>query len=79
VRAVPGACDALIAASIFSFKSPRLKLAPPFMGNEGNRHPLARYIQAGVPVALATDDEGVSRSDMTQEYLRGALDQQLDY
>jgi adenosine deaminase len=49
------------------------------MGNEGNRHPLARYIQAGVPVALATDDEGVSRSDMTQEYLRGALDQQLDY
>ena len=24
----------------------------------------------GVPVALASDDEGVSRSDMTEEYLR---------
>jgi hypothetical protein len=46
---------------------------------EGNRHPLAQYIRAGVPVALATDDEGVSRSDMTQEYLRGALDQNLSY
>jgi adenosine deaminase len=26
----------------------------------------------GVPVALATDDEGVSRSNMTHEYLKGA-------
>jgi len=49
------------------------------LGIEGNRHPLAEYIRAGVPVALATDDEGVSRSDMTQEYLRGALDQGLNY
>ncbi len=49
------------------------------LGVEGNRHPLAEYIRAGVPVALATDDEGVSRSDMTQEYLRGALEQDLSY
>jgi len=49
------------------------------LGVEGNRHPLAEYIRAGVPVALATDDEGVSRSDMTQEYLRGVLDQGLGY
>ncbi len=49
------------------------------LGIEGKRHPLADYIRAGVPVALATDDEGVSRSDMTQEYLRGALDQNLNY
>ena len=46
---------------------------------EGHRHPLREYIRAGVPVALATDDEGVSRSDMTQEFLRGALDQELSY
>jgi adenosine deaminase len=46
---------------------------------QGQRHPLREYIRAGVPVALATDDEGVSRSDMTQEYLRGALDQDLNY
>lgn len=45
----------------------------------GPRHPLSEYIRAGVPVALATDDEGVARSDMTHEYLRGAEDQKLDY
>ena len=49
------------------------------LGVQGNRHPLHEYIRAGVPVALATDDEGVSRSDMTQEYLRGAVDQDLSY
>ncbi len=49
------------------------------LGIEGKRHPLDDYIRAGVPVALATDDEGVSRSDMTQEYLRGVIDQNLSY
>jgi len=49
------------------------------LGVEGDRHPLREYIRAGVPVALATDDEGVSRSDMTEEFLRGALDQNLSY
>jgi hypothetical protein len=49
------------------------------LGIEGERHPLRDYMRAGVPVALATDDEGVSRSDMTQEYLRGATDQKLTY
>lgn len=37
---------------------------------EGADHPLPTYLKYKVPVALATDDEGVSRSDMTQEYLR---------
>jgi hypothetical protein len=45
----------------------------------GRQHPLREYIRAGVPVALATDDEGVARSDMTHEYLRGAEDQKLSY
>ena len=49
------------------------------LGVSGKRHPLSEYIRAGVPVALATDDEGVSRSDMTHEYLRGAQDQGLRY
>jgi hypothetical protein len=40
------------------------------LGIEGANHPLRTYIRYGVPVALATDDEGVSRSDMTHEYLR---------
>jgi adenosine deaminase len=39
---------------------------------KGDDHPLPVYIKYGVPVALATDDEGVSRSDMTHEYLRAA-------
>lgn len=49
------------------------------LGVSGARHPLRQYMRAGVPVALATDDEGVARSDMTQEYLRGAQDQKLTY
>jgi hypothetical protein len=49
------------------------------LGVSGPRHPLSEYLHAGVPVALATDDEGVARSDMTHEYLRGAEDQKLSY
>ena len=49
------------------------------LGVRGPQHPLSEYMRAGVPVALATDDEGVSRSDMTHEYLRGAQDQNLSY
>lgn len=40
------------------------------LGVKGDAHPLPIYIRYGVPVALATDDEGVSRSDMTHEYQR---------
>ncbi len=49
------------------------------LGVRGRQHPLAMYLKAGVPVALATDDEGVSRSEMTQEYERAVTDQGLDY
>lgn len=45
----------------------------------GAQHPLATYLQAGVPVALATDDQGVSRSSMAGEYMRAVKDQNLDY
>jgi len=37
------------------------------------------YRKYGVPVALATDDEGVSRSDMTHEYLRAVETYDLSY
>jgi len=49
------------------------------LGVRGRQHPLAMYLKAGVPVALATDDEGVSRSEMTLEYEHAVLDQGLDY
>lgn len=45
----------------------------------GTNHPMAQYIAAGVPVALATDDQGVSRSSMAGEYKRAVLDQHLGY
>jgi adenosine deaminase len=45
----------------------------------GDRHPLPVYMKYGVPVALATDDLGVSRSDMTHEYLRAVETYGLPY
>jgi hypothetical protein len=38
----------------------------------GDHHPLPMYLKFGVPVTLATDDPGVSRGDITQEYTRAA-------
>ena len=49
------------------------------LGVKGAAHPLHDFMRAGVPVALATDDEGVSRSDMTHEYLKGVEEQNLSY
>ncbi|HKU77844.1 MAG TPA: hypothetical protein VJR02_28275 [Pyrinomonadaceae bacterium] len=49
------------------------------LGISGSRHPLATYIEYGVPVALATDDEGVARSEISMEYLKAAEDQGLGY
>jgi len=42
-------------------------------------HPLRTYMASGVPVALATDDEGVARSEITREYLKAVEDQRLNY
>ncbi len=49
------------------------------LGVRGRGHPLKTYLRFGVPVALATDDEGVSRSDITVEYVRAVEDQGLSY
>ena len=49
------------------------------LGVSGAHHPLATYLQYGVPVALATDDEGVARSEMSVEYLKAAEEQGLGY
>lgn len=38
------------------------------LGISGTAHPFPRYRAAGVPVALATDDPGVSRIDITHEF-----------
>jgi adenosine deaminase len=49
------------------------------LGISGKDHPFAIYRQFGVPVALATDDEGVSRIDLTHEYVRAAQTYGLHY
>jgi adenosine deaminase len=49
------------------------------LGIEGDDHPFPVYRAAHVPVALSTDDEGVSRIGLTHEYVRAALDYHLTY
>jgi adenosine deaminase len=49
------------------------------LGVKGAEHPFPLYRAAHVPVALSTDDEGVSRIEITGEYVRAALDYHLSY
>ncbi|WP_054653161.1 adenosine deaminase family protein [Salidesulfovibrio brasiliensis] len=45
----------------------------------GREHPLRTYMAAGVPVVLSTDDMGVGRTTLTNEYVRAVTDQGLTY
>jgi hypothetical protein len=49
------------------------------LGIRKEQHPLPIYLQYGVPVALATDDEGVSRSEISREFLKAAEEHGLGY
>jgi adenosine deaminase len=49
------------------------------LGVRGKDHPLPAYLAAGVPVVLSSDDAGVSRINLTNEYFRAARDYGLDY
>jgi adenosine deaminase len=49
------------------------------LGVVGKDHPLPIYRKYRVPVALSTDDEGVSRIDLTHEYVRAAETYALSY
>jgi adenosine deaminase len=49
------------------------------LGVNGKDHPFPIYRQFGIPVALATDDEGVSRIDLTHEYVRAVQTYGLNY
>jgi adenosine deaminase len=46
---------------------------------KGDDHPFPVYRKQGVPVALSTDDEGVSRGTLTDEYTRAVLTYNLSY
>jgi len=49
------------------------------LGVAGAAHPLAAYLAAGVPVTLATDDPGISRSSLTGEVMRAITSQGASY
>ena len=46
---------------------------------KSDENPFVAYRQAGVPVSLNTDDEGVLGSDLSHEFFRAAGDYHLDY
>ena len=49
------------------------------LGVAGPAHPLAAYLAAGVPVVIATDDPGVSRTSLTSELARAVAVQGVTY
>jgi adenosine deaminase len=49
------------------------------LGVAGKDHPFPIYRKFHVPVALSTDDEGVSRTNLTHEYVRAAETYALSY
>jgi adenosine deaminase len=49
------------------------------LGVRGADHPLPAYLAAGVPVVLSSDDAGVSRITLSNEYFRAARDYGLGY
>ncbi len=49
------------------------------LGVHGQQHPFGEYRAAGVPVVISTDDAGVERTDLTQEYVRAAQTWHLGY
>jgi adenosine deaminase len=49
------------------------------LGVAAREHPLGAYLAHGVPVALSTDDAGVLRTDLTEQYVRAVVVQGLGY
>lgn len=49
------------------------------LGIKGIQHPLPYYLKNEVPVVLSTDDEGILRTDLTQQYVKAVMEYNLDY
>jgi hypothetical protein len=49
------------------------------LGVKGRHHPIRLCLQYGVPLALVSDDLGVSRSTHTREWVRAVEEHGLDY
>lgn len=46
---------------------------------DGKRHPIRDYVKAGIRVTLSTDDEGVSRTDLTSQYVKAVRQHHFGY
>lgn len=46
---------------------------------KGKAHPINYYLTNHVPVVLSTDDEGILRTDLTQQYVNAVINQGLNY
>jgi adenosine deaminase len=44
------------------------------LGVQGREHPLPLYVAQGVPVVLSTDDPGIMRTSLTEQYRLAGLD-----
>lgn len=44
----------------------------PFLDRSGDIYPLKNYLEAGVKVTVNTDEPGISRTDLSFEYLKAA-------
>ena len=49
------------------------------LGVKGKWHSLPVYLHYGVPVSLCTDDEGILRTNITQEYVKAVTRYKLSY
>jgi len=49
------------------------------LGTSGSYHPIDLYRAAGVPVTLSTDNTGMARVDLSNEYVRAAYEYKLNY
>ncbi len=49
------------------------------LGVKDEDHPFTTYMSHGVPLTISTDDEGVSRIDLTNEYYRLVRTYDVDY
>lgn len=49
------------------------------LGVSGKAHPLNWYLQHGIPVVLSTDDEGILRTTLTEQFVQAVMEHHLDY
>lgn len=49
------------------------------LGMEGEAHPMNTYLEYGVPLTLNTDDQGILRLEILDEYVRAVSEQGADY